>query len=239
MTTIRPATPRIVIATPHPRYDGLERILREVHGFEVTRLRDRDELDPERVAALAPDFVFFPHWSWIIPKAVHERFECVIFHMTDVPYGRGGSPLQNLIVRGHQETRLTALKCSGELDAGPVYLKKPLSLMGSAEEIFVRAAHLMEGMVVEIALDRPTPQPQSGPVTVFARRGPQDGDLQGLDSLPRVHDHIRMLDAEGYPRAFLLAGRLRLEFERSRLSHDHITADVRITLVPASEGNAS
>jgi len=37
--------------------------------------------------------------------------------MTDVPYGRGGSPLQNLIVRGHTETKLTALRCVRDLDA--------------------------------------------------------------------------------------------------------------------------
>ncbi len=56
--------------------------------------------------------------------------------MTDLPYGRGGSPLQNLIQRGHTSTMLTALRCGAGLDTGDVYLKQPLSLHGSAEEIF-------------------------------------------------------------------------------------------------------
>ena len=47
--------------------------------------------------------------------------------MTDLPYGRGGSPLQNLIVRGHKHTMISAIKCVKELDAGPIYLKKPLT----------------------------------------------------------------------------------------------------------------
>ena len=42
--------------------------------------------------------------------------------MTDLPFGRGGSPLQNLIVRGYKETMLSAIKCVGEVDAGPIYI---------------------------------------------------------------------------------------------------------------------
>jgi len=37
---------------------------------------------------------------WIILKEIFENYEIILFHMTDLPYGRGGSPLQNLIVRG-------------------------------------------------------------------------------------------------------------------------------------------
>jgi len=220
----------IVVATPHGRYDRLEKVLRNVHGFHVVRLRERNDLTVERLGGIAPEFVFFPHWSWIIPQEIHRRFNCVIFHMTDLPFGRGGSPLQNLIVRGIYETKLSAIKCCDTLDAGPVYLKRPLSLHGSAEEVFVRAAHLMESMVVEIALGKIAPQEQVGEITLFQRRRPEDGDISSLDSLAKVHDYIRMLDAEGYPNAFLKNSGFRLSFTRSRLAHDHVMADVRISI---------
>src|SRR5699024_5051687 len=58
----------------------------------------------------SPRCLFFPHWSFRVPAEVTSRFECVCFHMTDLPYGRGGSPLQNLISSGHDETMLTALR---------------------------------------------------------------------------------------------------------------------------------
>ena len=48
--------------------------------------------------------------------------------MTDVPFGRGGSPLQNLISRGIYETKISAFRCVAEMDAGPVYPKRPFSL---------------------------------------------------------------------------------------------------------------
>ena len=149
--------------------------------------------------------------------------------------GRGGSPLQNLIVRGIYETQLSALRCVRELDAGPIYAQVPLSLHGSAEEILLRAAALIEGLIVDIVEQRPTPRPQAGDATVFRRRRPQDGDVAGLTQLSQVHDHIRMLDAEGYPPAFLRVGSLKLEFSRSRLAADHLLADVRITIVPDEE----
>ena len=46
-----------------------------------------------------PDYIF-PHWSNIVPSNITGKFDCVCFRTTDLPFGRGGSPLQNLIVRG-------------------------------------------------------------------------------------------------------------------------------------------
>ncbi|MEM6667361.1 MAG: methionyl-tRNA formyltransferase, partial [Pseudomonadota bacterium] len=99
------------------------------------------------VGAMAPRYIFFPHWSHIVPKAILDATECVCFHMTDVPYGRGGSPLQNLIVRGHEDTVLTALRMTKVLDGGPVYGKIPLSLEGSAADIFARMAEKAMGLI--------------------------------------------------------------------------------------------
>lgn len=96
------------------------------------------QLTPKAVVAIDPQWIFAPHWSHWIPESIWGPWPTVIFHMTDLPYGPGGSPLQNLIQRGHSSTMLTTLRCGDGLDAGDVYLKHPLSLHGSAEEIFLR-----------------------------------------------------------------------------------------------------
>jgi len=221
---------RVVVATPHERFDAVERRLREEAGLDVVRLRAREALDVAALARIAPRYVFFPHWSWKIPAEVYDQFECIIFHMTDVPYGRGGSPLQNLIVRGHETTMLSALRCVAEMDAGPVYLKRPLSLLGTAEEILIRAGDLIGKMIVEIATTRPAPVAQSGEVVAFRRRTPADGALGDLATLAQAFDLIRMLDADGYPRAFADVGPFRLEFDRASFRPGQIQADVRIRL---------
>lgn len=224
------ASSTIVIATPHRRNDRLEARVRErLPGYTVVRLRTKEDLSPEALDSIRPEFVFFPHWSSMIPENVYSRFECVVFHMTDLPYGRGGSPLQNLITRGHEDTMISAVRCVGAIDAGPVYLKRPLSLAGTAEEILQRASDLMETMIVEITDLRPTPILQRGDVVVFKRRSPADGNIAGLAELPQVYDYIRMLDAEGYPPAFVNVGQLHLEFSGARVGEEFVEANVRIT----------
>lgn len=175
-------------------------------------------------------YVFFLHWSTKVPDQMLERWECVCFHMTDVPYGRGGSPLQNLIARGHRETKLTALRMTQEFDAGPVYFKSPLSLEGSsAEEIFVRASQLSCELIKQIIKSESTPSPQTGAETRFRRRKKSESVLtEDYQELLEIHDFIRMLDADGYPKARIHLGSWIIEFNRSALYHDHIKADAKI-----------
>ncbi len=188
---------------------------------------DPAALDAALVGSLEPRYIFFPHWSWTVPDDVLAAAECVCFHMTDVPYGRGGSPLQNLIARGHTETKLSALRMVPELDAGPVYLKRDLSLEGAAHEIFGRCAHLTFDMIEEIVARQPDPVPQSGAPQLFSRRRPEESRLPQGGTPTAIYDHIRMLDAEGYPRAFLDHGDLRLEFRDARLKDNRV--DARVT----------
>lgn len=218
--------PRIILATPHRRYDGLEVDLRCLGRYEVMRVRAKEELTIESLNSFDPLYIFFPHWSWRIPSSILERYECVVFHMTDLPFGRGGSPLQNLIVRGIRETKLSALRCEDAIDSGPIYLKMQLSTLGTAEEIFLRAGKLMLPMITRIIDEHLQPSPQTGIPTMFDRRRPEQGDLSQARSLDQIHDLIRMLDAEGYPKAFLNVGPIRLSFSRASLRSDSIVADV-------------
>lgn len=197
-------------------------------NINIVAAADPVDLAPERLAQLRPRYIFFAHWSTRIPDAVWSQYECVIFHMTDVPYGRGGSPLQNLIVRGHESTMISALRCIQDLDAGPVYLKQPLRLDGSAEEIFLRADRVIEQMILEIVQKEPLPTPQTGEPVLFKRRHPRDGDLRGARDLEQWYDMIRMLDAQAYPRAYLDVGDFRIEFSRVGKRVGGLVADVVI-----------
>ena len=217
-----------VLATSREWNVPMKERLEERTACSFTLITQKDELTLERLRHLQPDYVFFPHWSYIIPEIIFNHFQCIIFHMTDVPFGRGGSPLQNLIARGIYQTKISALRCVKEVDAGPVYMKKDLCLHGSAEEIYLRAGEIIEEMIVEIIQTNPSPQEQSGKPVAFQRRKPGQGDISKLESLEQVFDHIRMLDADGYPQAFIEMGDFRLEFSRASLKYDKVIADVRI-----------
>ncbi|TDP53099.1 methionyl-tRNA formyltransferase [Bacteriovorax stolpii] len=198
-------------------------------GQSLVVITRPEELTKENLAANNVKKIFFPHWSHIIKPDIHDSFECVIFHMTDLPFGRGGSPLQNLISRGIYKTKISALKCSLGVDTGPVYLKKDLNLDGTAQEIFARATGIIETMIMEILEKNPVPVEQTGEVTTFKRRKPEDSNLVLCESLTAIYDYIRMLDAEGYPKAYLEVNGVKYEFTGARFDGESIVAQVRIT----------
>ena len=199
-------------------------------GSRFHLISSPSDLTIENLIQLNPKYIFFPHWSHVIPAEIFEKFDCIIFHMTDLPFGRGGSPLQNLIERGIYETQISALKCAAEVDAGPIYLKRPFSLQGAAEDIYLRASDLIEEMIVEIINTNSQPIEQTGEPTYFRRRKPDQGNLLDIGTLEQAFDMIRMLDAEGYPHAFINVGNFRLEFTRASRKAESVIADVEITL---------
>lgn len=220
--------PCYVVATIKPwNVEAFHRRRPELPGrWELIAARDHLNLEVLRV--LQPRYVFFPHWSWRVPSAILKEFSCVCFHETAVPYGRGGSPLQNLIVRGHKSTMLTALRMVDEVDAGPVYLKRSLSLEGRASEIYACVADLVYDMIKEIIASDPSPVAQQGEVTLFSRRTPGESILPQSGSAEALYDFIRMLDAPTYPKAFIEWGQWRLEFDRAQMSGDGVEAHVEI-----------
>jgi methionyl-tRNA formyltransferase len=184
-----------------------------------------DELN-NLLEIITPRYIFFPHWSWIVSDEIVEEYECICFHMTDLPFGRGGSPLQNLIVRGYEDTMLTALRMGKGVDAGPIYYKKPLSLDGSAHDIYKRAGRLCWDMISNFIKENPNSVAQEGTITNFKRRTPEQSQIpEGLSS-EDVYNYIRMLDAPGYPKAFLETNDYRLEFDSSDYADGRLSAKV-------------
>lgn len=192
-------------------------------------ITSKNELNLDTIEGINPKYIFFPHWSWIVPEQITNQYNCVCFHMADVPYGRGGSPLQNLIIRGHKTTKLTALKMVRELDSGPVYRKTDLNLEGSAKEIFQRAAPKVIELVKYIIESEPQPKEQFGKIVTFERRTPEQSEITSSMGTNEIYDLIRMLDAETYPKAFVNIGSHHIEFsEVTKIQNNELSAYVRI-----------
>ena len=191
----------------------------------------REEFNLEYLRAIKTDVIFIPHWSYIIPNDIFENYECIVFHMTDLPFGRGGSPLQNLISRGIYSTKISALKVDKGIDTGDVYLKENLELDGTATDIFERANHIIQKMIISILQNKIKPVPQKGNVTIFKRRKPHQSNIIELKTLQKVYDYIRMLDADGYPKAYLENKFLKFEFNNANFKNkNEIIATVKIKI---------
>ena len=194
--------------------------------FKFHLITTPEELNPETIQDINPKYIFFPHWSWIIPKDIYGNYECVVFHMTDLPFGRGGSPFQNLIMQEVYDTKISALQVNEGLDTGDIYIKEPFNIAtGSAEENFIKLSTIIfEKMIPKILKSNITPVQQTGSATSFTRRSPDDSDIMTLKnkSISRFYDFIRMLDAEGYPRAYLKLGGLKFEFSEVHLKSNKL-----------------
>ena len=209
----------IVATTKYWNVENFTKFTKSLSGNWIL-ITDKSKLTLETLSQLKPKYIFFPHWSWIVPKDIYETYDCVCMHMTDLPFGRGGSPLQNLILQGLKNTQLTALKMTGVLDGGPIYAKLPLSLEGTAQEIYERAGELCYSHIEYIINQNPMPVAQNGEVVEFARRLPLQSELPKSGSIMELYNFIRMLDADTYPLAFIDHGTFNLYLDDAVMDDD-------------------
>lgn len=195
-------------------YFKLKELYKNKYNFHL--ITSKNELTEEYIKESNPKYIFFPHWSWIIPKGIYDNFNCVVFHMTDLPYGRGGSPFQNLIMREVYDTKISALKVDDGLDTGKIYLKEDFNIaIGSAEENFTKLSDIIfEKMIPTILSSTIIPKNQVGKVVNFKRRTQVESNINALEnkSIHKLYDFIRMLDAEGYPKAYIDFNNIKIEF---------------------------
>lgn len=222
----------IIIATIHSwNIKNAHKFIREHKEYNIKLVTKKDELTTELLSDFNPEWILLTHWSWILPKEIYNNYKCVVFHVSDVPKARGGSPVQNQIVDGLRETKISAIHVDAGLDTGDVYCKERLSLEGSAEEIFIRSSKIVfEKMIPYIIENDPKPVKQEEGGFVYKRRKPEESRIPVSGDLCKVFDYIRMLDAEGYPKAYIEWGNYRMEFSRAKLEVDDVVADVKISL---------
>lgn len=191
-------------------------------------IRKKSDLNMKNLKKINPKYIFFPHWSHKVPQIILDNFECVCFHTAPLPYGRGGSPIQNLIQKKIKKAPVCALKMINKIDAGPIYCKKIISLSGNLDNIFKKIAPTIEHLIKVIIIKKLNPKEQKGKIKFFHRIKPEKSNLIQENSLLKIYDRIRMLDHDEYPRAFLKIGKYKVEFKDPILKKKHLTANVII-----------
>lgn len=175
------------------------------------------------VKKLNPEFIFFPDWSWIIPKKITSNFKCICFHESNLPKFRGGSPLQNQIIRGITKTKTTAFLMSEGIDEGEIILQRSLSLKGKIDEIFSRMIDNDFKMIEKIISGNYKLTKQKGEPSIFKRRKPEESELNSFSrSIEYYYNFIRMLD-DPYPNAFIKLGNKKLILKNPKLEKGKVT----------------
>ena len=190
-------------------------------------IKNPKQLTVNYVEKINPKFIFFPDCSWIVPDKIVENFRCVCFHESDLPKFRGGSPIQNQIIRGIKKTKTTAFFMNDKIDSGDVLLKKSLSLEGTLDEIFQRMKKNDYEMVNSIIKGNFKIQKQKGVPTYYKRRKPEESELNLNKSKEYVYNFIRML-SDPYPNAFVKIGKHKIVFKSATLVNGKLSIEGEI-----------
>ena len=190
-----------------------------------------NKLNKRLVDDINPKIIFFIHWSKLIRYSFYKKYLCIQFHASNLPKGRGGSPIQNQILLNTKRTKLSAFKVSKKLDSGPICLQNKLELNGTAQEIFIRIEKISILMIKKIVKIKEIKfYEQKGVPTFFKRRIPKQSqiNLKKITSMNQLYDFMRMLDAPGYPSSFIRLNKFKFTFNDIRSYKNKISANIEI-----------
>jgi methionyl-tRNA formyltransferase len=200
----------------HPVYLPLKNWCERQAGSHVVEL-------VTRVSELSGgDLLFLISCSEIVPKRVRDRYRTsLVIHASDLPSGRGWSPLIWQILEGRSKIAVTLLEAGDAVDSGSVWQKSWLEFAGTElydelnEALFTAELDLMDFAVANIDQVQPTPQQADGK-TWYPRRRPEDSKLDPRRSLAEHFDLLRVSDPRRYPAYFEYRGEVYEIFIKRR-----------------------
>ena len=185
-------------------YEEIQHIFPQ-HEFLI--LKKTKEFDKSTLENFDPEFILFYGWSWIISEDIIEKFTCVMLHPSPLPKYRGGSPIQNQIIRGVTESTATLFIMDKGIDTGDIVGRYPLSLEGSLDEILHRiyvAGVAMTQDLINGSYNRAKQDHDKS--TFYSRRKKRDSEITleelKTSSADYLYNKVRML-ADPYPNAFI------------------------------------
>ena len=176
-----------------------------------------------------PEFVIFFHWSDYISEKVFSKLKCISTHTSNLPNGKGGSPLQNQILDGIVESKVNLIETSKEIDGGGIYCSNPITLQGTIDDIWHTIASVTSNLVCKLVKNKLKPVKQESGSKIYKRRKTSELIFDYSKDISYLYKQIQMLDSEEYPRACLEINGFKLEFSRASLTANNILTDVKIS----------
>ena len=130
----------------------------------------------------------------------------MVIHESDLPQGKGFSPMAWQIIEGKNEITFTMFSATQDLDGGDYYLKRKLILDGNElyDEWRYKQAQLTKEMVLDLIEKYPEIKgtKQLGQSTVYRKRTFEDDQIDPTNNLCDLFDHIRVCDPKSFPAWF-------------------------------------
>jgi methionyl-tRNA formyltransferase len=167
-------------------------------GIELIQPQNvNDEETLERIGAADPEAVLICAYGALIKEPLLSAWEMLNVHPSLLPRWRGAAPIERAIEAGDEETGVTIMKPTAELDAGPMCLQRPAPIRPDDDfgTLSARLAALGGELLVE-ALDTRPPfreQPDEG-VTYAEKIERDDRRLDPSKSAAELARKVRALN---------------------------------------------
>lgn len=198
----RPAQVAIVVDTPGWYDSHAKRLARRLSdaGHATQTVRDYADVP-------SGDIAFYLSCLRITPPEVlaRNRWNFVV-HASDLPKGRGFSPIVWQVLEGAREIPITMIEMAEEVDSGAIVAQARFSLGGHElnSELRDLLGQAIEDLCVSVVLSPtpPVPRTQRGEASWYDRRRPADSALDPGQSIAAQFDLLRVVDNERYPAYF-------------------------------------
>lgn len=151
-----------------------------------------------------------------IPKIYLEKSKVnLIPHESNLPKGKGMSPLTWQILKGKEEIFFSLIEASSKIDNGVIYYKKKKMIKKNLLFDEIKRIQLNENLKLIIKFIKfykknncpPKGKVQRGKSTFYKRRNPQDSEIQINKSIFTQFNLLRTVDNESYPAFFKIYGK--------------------------------
>lgn len=166
--------------------------------------------DPGKISQ---DFglVFILSYYKIVPDPLLKKHRLnLVVHASDLPRGRGWSPLIWQILEGKNRIPLTLFEATAKMDDGDIYIKDYILLEG--HELIGKIREKLASKIIELCLrfldiDRNLkPVKQKGKISYYPKRSMQDSRLDINKGIREQFNLLRTVDNEVFPAFFCYKG---------------------------------
>jgi len=160
------------------------------------------------------DIVFMLSYHRIVDKKyLNMHNHNIVIHASDLPQGKGWSPMFWQVLDGKKDIVFTMFEASTNIDDGDIYMKKTLNLIGNElnKELRMLEADIVIDMCLEFIgsyeniVDNKIIQ--SGKESFYKRRTPNDSVLNVNRTIAEQFNLFRIVDNEEYPAYFEYHGK--------------------------------
>lgn len=192
----------------------------------------------DQIKALGDVIGVLSSYGKIVPKAIIDLFHpgIINIHPSLLPLYRGPSPIETAIINGDEQTGVSIMKLTAEMDAGPVYAQEVYELDGTetAPQLYDELSALGGRMLIEtlpsIIEGNLLPSPQSNAAIFCYLLKKEDAFLKP--------EKITAVQAERHVRAYLAFPKTKLTVldQPVIITKAHVSAEKQTALDIAFEG---